>query len=389
MLKKKVTFFLPDSIGGVSTVIRNYLSYTDDHSFESCVVKVRNTAQNRARIISAFPDALNMEFPYSHFENRTKVYQRLYKFMPDPDSAIIATDALELGMAHYLRLSNRVIFVVMGDFQHYYNLAVTHQEVVDLFVAISDEIAEKLRALLPHRVSRIKRLYFPVPDIVQRNEVSMTCLRVIFVGRFDEAKGLLLIPKIDAWLKENHSFVNWTLVGDGPLRQQFIDAISGAGNFNLVGFLSYPELIEEYKNHDVYLLPSKSEGLPISLIEAMKSGLVPVVSDLPGGIREVVAEGVNGFRIDPGNADRFAAMLYKLDADRELLKALRERALSCVVGMFDPTVNATAFFETVSVICSDPTTKSVNNRFTMENRLDRPFIPNGIVQSIRKLRSLF
>lgn len=388
-MKKQVTFFLPNVIGGVSTVIRNYLSYTTGHEFEFCVIKTCDTAQNRAKVISVFPRASNLEFHYSHLENITKVYNRLYSFMPDPDSTIIATDVLELGMAHYLKLSNRVIFVVMGDFNHYYNLAVTHQDIVDLYIAISDEIVEKLKKVLPNRASHIIRSYFPVPEITTKNEISEADLRIIFVGRFDEAKGVLLIPKIDSYLKRKHISVNWTLVGDGPLRQPVIDTISGAENFNFTGYLGYSELIEEYKNHDIYLLPSESEGLPISLIEAMKSGLVPVVSDIPGGIREVVSNGVNGFRIEPRNSNEFAATLHKLDIDRNLLKELRARAIYFSSEKFNPVINAATFFESVSTICSNSTTKSIDSSFLIKNRLDRPFMPNSIVKMVRKVRNLF
>lgn len=388
-MKKRVTFFLPDVIGGVSTVIRNYLFYVTDQEFEFCVIKTCNTAQNRAKVNFVFPNALGLEFHYSHFENITKVFNRLYNFLPYPDSTIIATDALELGMAHYLKLSNRVIFVVMGDFDHYYNLAITHQDIIDLYIAISDEIVEKLKTVLPNKATQIIRAYFPVPDITTGNEISEAQLRIIFVGRFDRGKGVLLIPKIDSYLKRNHIPVNWTLVGDGPIKQQIIDTISDPENFHFKGFLSYSELIEEYKKHDIYILPSESEGLPISLIEAMKSGLVPVVSDIPGGIREIVSDGVNGFRIAPGDSDKFAATLHKLDADRDLLKRLRAHALRSSSEKFNPTVNAAAFFESVSTVCSEPTTKSMDSSYIIKNRLDRPFIPNSIVKMIRKARSLF
>lgn len=386
-MTKQITFFVPNAIGGVSTVVRNYLSYITGFDYALFVVKTCNTAQNRAEINFTFPNAITLDFYYSNFENATRVYKRLYKFLPEPDSIIIATDALELGMAHYLKLSNKIIFVVMGDFQHYYNLAITHRDIVDLYIAISDEIAGKLKELLPDKASRIIRSYYPVPEITNKNVVSEADVRVFFVGRFEESKGVLLIPKIDSYLKRNHISVNWTLVGDGALKQQIVDEIADIKNFNFMGFLTYRELIEEYKNHDIYLLPSKSEGLPISLIEAMKSGLVPIVSDISGGIREIVFDGVNGFLINPGNAEDFASALYNLDGNRGLLKRLRASALSYSLKKFNPQVNADAFFELISTVCSDTRPKSIESDFVLKNRLDHPFIPNNFVKVVRKTRS--
>jgi glycosyltransferase involved in cell wall biosynthesis len=67
---------------------------------------------------------------------------------------------------------------------------------------------------------------------------------------------------------------------------------------------------------DVILLPSAYEGLPLSLLEAMAHGVVPVVSDLPSGIREVV-NSETGILVDPKNVDGYAAAILELDSDRE------------------------------------------------------------------------
>ncbi len=52
--------------------------------------------------------------------------------------------------------------------------------------------------------------------------------------------------------------------------------------------------------HDVFVLPTQFEGSPVSLLETMSAGLVPVITDLPGGIREIVEPAV-GFRLPMGD----------------------------------------------------------------------------------------
>jgi glycosyltransferase involved in cell wall biosynthesis len=68
---------------------------------------------------------------------------------------------------------------------------------------------------------------------------------------------------------------------------------------------------------DVFVLTSKSEGLPLVIPEAMAAGL-PVVSTRVGGIPQVVDEGVTGFLIAYGDEDALRGRLVVLDGDRRL-----------------------------------------------------------------------
>lgn len=63
-------------------------------------------------------------------------------------------------------------------------------------------------------------------------------------------------------------------------------------------------------------MPSRSEGLPVTLLEATSAGVVPVVSDLASGIPDVVEHGVTGYRIPPGNIEGFANAIAEIDSDR-------------------------------------------------------------------------
>ena len=67
----------------------------------------------------------------------------------------------------------------------------------------------------------------------------------------------------------------------------------------------------------VFVLPSYAEGMPMSLLEAMAAG-IPTVSSAVGGIPEVVAEGVNGFLIAPGDIAALEGILVRLLRDADL-----------------------------------------------------------------------
>src|SRR5262249_52533579 len=83
-----------------------------------------------------------------------------------------------------------------------------------------------------------------------------------------------------------------------------------------------PQLLAK---HDVFLLASDYEGLPLTLLEAMGNGLVPVVSDLPSGIRELVDE-TTGRRIPPDQTPAYAEAIALLHANRDAMKSLSANA---------------------------------------------------------------
>ena len=65
---------------------------------------------------------------------------------------------------------------------------------------------------------------------------------------------------------------------------------------------------------DVYVFPSRHEGLPTSLIEAMSSGLPSIVSDI-GGCNDLIFNGVTGFRVPVEDADAYAVEIMRLFDD--------------------------------------------------------------------------
>ena len=102
------------------------------------------------------------------------------------------------------------------------------------------------------------------------------------------------------------------LAGDGPLRPQYVAMAAVLGICRRVHFLGdrrdIPQLLAE--SH-IFALPSRWEGFPISILEAMRAGLPVVASDV-GGVREAVAHGQTGFTTTPGDDADFAARLRAL-----------------------------------------------------------------------------
>jgi len=103
------------------------------------------------------------------------------------------------------------------------------------------------------------------------------------------------------------------LIGDGPLASKINDAIRAAGLDSVItrpGRLPEDELSRRYADADIYLSCTRTDGTSISLLEAMASGLPPVVSDIPGN-RDWIENGVNGFLAPVDDAPAFAEQLLR------------------------------------------------------------------------------
>ena len=123
---------------------------------------------------------------------------------------------------------------------------------------------------------------------------------VLFVGRFAEGKRPWLAVEAFAEVLEEYSGAELYLCGDGALREDLEAQVADLGIGEAVTFLGhvpYDEMPKVYRSGDVLVLPSRAEGVPRTVLEAMASGLKIVMSDLEqvaptlGDWGHVVADG--------------------------------------------------------------------------------------------------
>ena len=139
--------------------------------------------------------------------------------------------------------------------------------------------------------------------------------------------GRLAVPKdfstlVAAVARLPAGAVRLRVLGDGPLRallEAEIDELGLADVVELTG--EVPDVRPYLAEANVFVLSSRSEGMPLSVLEAMAAGLPVVASDV-GGLAEVVIEGETGFLVPPGEPGSLADRLGRLVDDPELREAL-------------------------------------------------------------------
>jgi glycosyltransferase involved in cell wall biosynthesis len=144
--------------------------------------------------------------------------------------------------------------------------------------------------------------------------------RLIAVGRLKAPKDFLtLIRALAALTNQRFEAV---VVGDGPDRPEVeaeVRRLGLGGRVQVVGERNdVPELLAE---SDVFVLSSRSEGLPVSVLEAMAAEL-PVVASAVGGLAELVVDGETGVLVRPGDEDALARALARLVEEPDLRRTL-------------------------------------------------------------------
>lgn len=168
------------------------------------------------------------------------------------------------------------------------------------------------------------------PKIVIENysTIHKECLKrknhqdkiILFLGFITELKGCFNIPDIAKKVIEQNANVKFILAGSGEIEklQDILEEKGISQYFSFPGWVRKEEKENLLKNADIFLLPSYTEAMPMSILEAMGYGL-PIVTTNVGGIPQLVEDGKNGYMTEPGNIDGFVKAILKLFGNDELI----------------------------------------------------------------------
>jgi glycosyltransferase involved in cell wall biosynthesis len=154
-------------------------------------------------------------------------------------------------------------------------------------------------------------------------------VRLLSVGGLVPLKRADIVLDALLILKSLGVAVEWWCVGDGSERSRLERTAKRLGIDTLVRFCGYvplgSSLFSLYRQTDIFVHPSMSEGVPHALLEAMANSL-PVVTTSAGGIPGVVRDGVEAIIVPPGNAQILAAAVMRLIRDPELAQRMSRAA---------------------------------------------------------------
>ena len=206
----------------------------------------------------------------------------------------------------------------------------------DLVLGLNEEMMAYLTGRL--RVPRERALLLPNGIDMERfsppPDGTRDPLEVVCVASLTDVKNHVCL--IDAWSRVARKVpgARLTLVGDGPLRGELeaqAEALGVSGSVTFAGLQS--DVLPFYRRAAIFTLTSHREALPLSLLEAMATGAVPVASQV-GGIPEVLEDGRTGFLVPPGDVEAVAARLTERLVDLEGTARIGRAARRSVEGRY-------------------------------------------------------
>ncbi|CAN5658830.1 glycosyltransferase family 4 protein [soil metagenome] len=156
-----------------------------------------------------------------------------------------------------------------------------------------------------------------------------------FVGRLTPDKGPEVFVRSALLLRIVAPDVHLVLVGDGPMRAELLASIARfelGDRVHLAGLRE--DMCSVYRQLDLLVSSSFSEGMPLVVLEAMASGL-PVVATQVGGVVDVVEQGETGWLVAPGDFDGLAGTVARALAAPDELLRMGVRARERAVAHFD------------------------------------------------------
>jgi glycosyltransferase involved in cell wall biosynthesis len=202
-----------------------------------------------------------------------------------------------------------------------------------VLVAVSPEVRDELVELrvAPAEKFVVVRLGIELPERIGAHDGRLEQRRMLgipperfvvgWIGRMTEIKRTDDVLRVFQQLRESGVDACLCLVGDGPDRPAIERRAKELGIMRNTLFLGFQrDVAPLYASFDVLLLPSASEGTPVSAIEALAAGM-PVVATRVGGVPDVVRDGEDGLLAEPGAIDELSEHLIRLARD----PALRER----------------------------------------------------------------
>lgn len=204
----------------------------------------------------------------------------------------------------------------------------------DCYYAVSADLRDWLRDTIgvPERKNLLlangvdTRKFHPAP--AGRREASAElpedCIVFGTVGRIQDVKDHAML--VDAFiallalLPQQRQRLRLAIIGDGPLLPALRQQVASAGIADLVWLPGARMDIDVLMRRlSVFVLSSIAEGIPVTILEAMASGL-PVISTAVGGVPEVVQDGVTGALVPARDAQAMAAAMARYVSDAALQK---------------------------------------------------------------------
>ena len=275
------------------------------------------------------------------YQSWNQYFKLLKKELENYDILLINDSLYAVFVVPALNLDKKVFTILHNDLESMIFNATCCIESLDGVICVNKDLYNKL--ILEKCIDRDK-VFFVANGIEIDSNFQLkqkkydNVLHLLYFGRLENnQKGILYLPEIGQILKEKNILFNLDIIGDGPdfdLLKEKIKNLKLENNIKLLGRKNHNELLTIISKYHIFLMPSKYEGHPIALLEAMAYGIVPIVTNVNNAIEQTVKNGINGFLCDKQNVKKFSEKILFLHKNRNKLKDMSKEAYLTIKNNF-------------------------------------------------------
>lgn len=338
-------------IGGAELLLLNYLKNTKDERFDYSVAYLKGNSF----LLKKFQEIGLKVFPLPLISSNIffRIY-KLYKIIKSEEFDILHNHLIHsiiigrfLGWICRIRiiLSTEHNLFEWGyyDYLLKYFYKCTHH-IDDVIIAISEAVKDEIVRHTNINPGKIIVIYNGINlDIFQKKTDKIDKFEGYFpvigcISRLHPAKGQKYLIEAISFLQDKYPRLLLVLVGDGVSKKELVEFSQKLGISSYIRFEGTQNNIVGYLNSfDIFVLPSISEGLSISLIEALAAGKNIIATNV-GGIPEVVENMKEGILVSVKNSLAIAESINKILSDDNLALNFRKNAHAKSKSTFDLNV---------------------------------------------------
>lgn len=342
MVNKKIEIaFVIDSlqIGGANILTMQVIKYLSREKFKIRLIVLSSKATNARKLLELLsPDVeiVNIDLYSLSFFNRFIVLKNAVKNC-DLMHTCMENSNLYGGLANLLFMRKKIVSTIHGVdgifiddkelmiafkknvSKKYIFLIKYVQNYIFKFYSKVISVSDKTKSFLIEKrhlkENKVKVIYHGIDIPYSENELCCNNqirdklylkrdeFVIAYAGRITYAKGLEMLVDVFNELKNEFINTKLLLIGDGEIKELLEEKIR---SYNLesrciiTGFVN--NINDYYEIIDMFVLPSKSEGVPLTLLEAMYYGKISLCSNV-GGIPEIIKNGINGFLFEKENSE--------------------------------------------------------------------------------------
>lgn len=362
-MKKKIIFVTQALwIGGIETALVNLLNHFDYERYEVTLLVLRAELDMLERIhpqcrvlVADREKTVTFEQEYAH--------RRLYHLTEEPvnpsprhkammwavpaikwaenelyirylrtlmqdeqfDTCVIYSDTAAESAIRAVRAQRYLMFYHHGAMRRVYHDGIAYQK-CEKIIAVSEKQAEELRKFVPAAADKITAIHNLTDvegirakaDQPTEETFDRTKFNIVSVGRVSHEKGMDMAVRVCAKLAaDGFDNVRWWIVGGGPAMDEVQAVIAETHMEDFVRTVGMkPNPYPYIRQADLYVQPSRFEGYPMTILEALVLGQTVVSTD-NNGAREILTDGVTGL-LRPLDVDTLAQAVESLLKEEQL-----------------------------------------------------------------------